>query len=256
VKVKGYYGVGSSKIFKTDILKDLKGNITGELLITSENFSLEDGDPGFIPGNTYLIVPHKERESFFMSGCSYFVEAGDANFKRDSTFFSAFSNPDGFVDVGYFKGQLKNGKPHGVWLDGGDSGVYKNGKRSGEWKVYNEKYIYKRGKVIYSEEKYAGDSLIQYTRRLYTMLYKDKVIVKWKKYRKGDKIEKFENGELKTEVSFDSQDRVKRIKCYKNGILYSDSKFIPDDKNRCCPLELAFDPERYFYYEDKLCGRK
>jgi hypothetical protein len=251
-RVKSSYGSGSDKIFKTEIVKALKGKMTGEVLIIAEKFWLEDGDPGFHLGSVYLLVPYEENGKFYMSACSYFVKAGEQNFSRDSICFSAFSNPDAFIDVGYYKGQLKNGKPSGVWIDYGDSGVYRKGKRHGQWNVYGEKYIYKKGKVVYWEEKYTNDSLIKYSRKVTTMVYRGKIISIWREYYSQEKVTKFDKGKKVQEIIFKSENIVE-IKCYKDGVLYSDSKYKPRNEKLQYPIEDSFDAEHYFYWKNYHC---
>jgi antitoxin component YwqK of YwqJK toxin-antitoxin module len=113
------------------------------------------GDCGetFELNKTYLIdaTIDNEDKKYHTSYCRFNALSGTKEFYEDTTLLNLISKKNVYINFLNIKGQLKNGKPTGFWVVGGDSGMYKNGKVNGLWKGGGSaETYYKNGKFIKS----------------------------------------------------------------------------------------------------------
>lgn len=138
------------------------------------------GDCGeiFELNRTYLIDASYDKKDKILetSSCRFNALKGTKEFQDDTMLLNLFSKKSVFINLPGIKGHIKNGKPTGFWVVGGDSGIYKNGKMHGIWKTsYGNEIYYRKGNFIknveYVENEQKTDSFKVITGRSISKRY-------------------------------------------------------------------------------------
>lgn len=132
------------------IIYTYKGKFDTIVQVKSSNGGGDCGET-FELNKTYLIDAsfEKKDKNYHTSYCRFNALKGTKEFSEDTMLLNLFSKKNIYINIANNKGQIRNGKPNGFWVVGGDSGVYKNGKINGLWKGSSSyETYYKNGKFI------------------------------------------------------------------------------------------------------------
>ena len=135
----------SSNIFTFKVDYIYKGKFSSLVKVSSSAFASACGS-SFELNKSYLVQLNKHNFEFHTNYCMINAENKSKEFEMDTMMLNLFIKRKAHINLPYMKGEVKNGKQNGNWLEGAEYGEYKNGKRVGIWKMNYAIGSYSKGK--------------------------------------------------------------------------------------------------------------